>query len=83
MDLRQYRFNHKPHVRISYSMQMEERLAAAHCGYTWEQYLTLPGADWWIDPTAPTDSKASVIAFYRADNLMKAVVNDPPKKGKK
>ena len=57
---------------------MEERLAAQWSGYTWEQYLVLPGADRWIDPENPSDSKAMVLATFRKYGQIESVRNDYP-----
>lgn len=61
---------------------MEERLAAQWSGYSWQAYLSLPGADRWVDPENPTDSKAMVLAIYRKYGQIESVKADypPPKK---
>lgn len=69
-----------PKRQITYdNLEIEERLAAQFSGYTWEQYQTLPGADWWIDPEAGGDSKASVIVFYRVAKRIEYIQNEPTK----
>jgi len=62
----------KTHQRPAYihqTMELEERLAAMACQYTWEQYLSLPGDPRWIGEL-DSNSKAMVIATYRAKRLI-------------
>ena len=53
---------------------MEQRYAAIHSGYTWREYLDLPGSDDWAGDGQ--DSKAKVIAFYRLSKLIEAIGAD-------
>lgn len=57
-------------------MSIEEDLARKHAGYTWTEYVALPGADWWIDDSTPQDSKSRVLAAYRAYQYIEAVKAD-------
>lgn len=50
-------------------------MAAQYSNYTWEQYQSLPGADWWVDDLTGGDSKSSVLMYYRFKNLMEALHN--------
>ena len=51
-----------------YNLELEERQAARYAGYTWEQYLALPGAEWWLETDG--DSQAKVLAMYRIDKTL-------------
>lgn len=55
---------------------MEEALAAQWAGYTWIEYLTLPGAEWWVDPDEGGDSKAMVLMKYRTAMRIEAIQQD-------
>lgn len=52
-------------LEFVYSSLMEQRLAAQAAGYSWAEYLKLPGDFRWVDPLVDTDCKAAVIAAYR------------------
>lgn len=56
--------------KLTYSLEFEEREAAAAAGMSYAEFLALPGIDDWIDPDHPTDSKASVIVWYRNHQLV-------------
>lgn len=51
---------------------MEQRTAAKYCGYTWQDYINLPGDPWYKAP-GQDDSKAEVIAFYRLSIMMQNI----------
>jgi hypothetical protein len=59
-----------------FTLEMEERLAAQWAGYTWQVYLSLPGADRWIDPEVGGDSKCSVLVSYRFAQRIEAIMGD-------
>jgi len=50
---------------IYYTTELEQRLAAIACHYTFEQYRNLPGDEDWVG-RHNVNSKAMVIATYRA-----------------
>ena len=54
---------------------MEQRLAANAAGYTWTEYLKLPGDFRWVDPMVDEDCKAMVIASYRVILDLEAMRN--------
>lgn len=58
-------------IAITYSSELEERLAAHHAHYTWEQYTALTGVPAWCEDGE--DSKTMVIATYRAYQHMVGV----------
>lgn len=60
-------------MRIVYSMEFEERLAAQKLGYTWEQYQALVGDECWLPLESTENSKAMVIATYRGMREMEQV----------
>ena len=49
---------------IQTSRLLDERLAAQWAGYTWPQYLALPGDDRWVNYRRYADCKAWVLAAY-------------------
>lgn len=61
--------------RIDYNFEYEERLAARHAGYTFEDYMKLPGSAYWIEGDG--DDKCSIIVAYRAFALIEVLKNQP------
>jgi len=51
---------------------VEQRQAARYSGYTWDEYVQLPGDPWCMDPQ-DTDCKADVVAFYRVEKRIAAI----------
>lgn len=60
----------KPPKMTTMTMEAEERLAAADAGYTFAEYLALPGDDFWAENT---DSKCKIIVMYRAKKHLEAI----------
>lgn len=59
-------------TEVRYTSELEHRLAASAMLYTWEQFQALPGDPMWADENSG-DSKAVVIATYRAKREIEAV----------
>jgi hypothetical protein len=51
----------------------ENRLAAQWAGYSWMEYLALPGAQRWVDPYTGGESKCLVLVAYRAELMMRSI----------
>lgn len=73
MDIKHHNFK-KSKRQISYTMAMEQRLAAQWAGYTWQAFSLLPGVDRWIDPKIGGDSKSSVIVSYRRAKAIESIM---------
>lgn len=58
--------------RIAYSFVVEQRMAATAVGYTWTEYLDLPGDPWAMDDE-DGDCKAFVVILYRYQQVLKAM----------
>lgn len=54
----------------------EQRFAARAAGYTWPEYLALPGDPWAMRLFGEDDCKANVIALYRIESAMQAMEHD-------
>jgi hypothetical protein len=72
----QYRYRHKQAIAITYTLAFEEQQARIYAGLSLEQYAALPGSPRWIDPDAPTLSKAEVLLLYRMAHSIDAVAQD-------
>lgn len=84
LPINQWQPKEKPKREITYSLEMEERLAAKWANLSWDEYACLPGASRWIDPESDGDSKAAVLVAYRMAMRIEAVQNYiEPRKGKK
>jgi hypothetical protein len=58
---------------FTYSDVAENRLAAQWAGYSWMEYLALPGAQRWVDPYTGGESKCLVLVAYRAELMMRSI----------
>jgi hypothetical protein len=58
---------------FTYSDVAENRLAAQWAGYSWREYLALPGAQRWVDAYTGGESKCLILVSYRADMMMKSI----------
>lgn len=75
--IRQWQFKHKPLVSITYSLQLEEVLAAVWAGLSLKEYYSLPGSGEWVDPEGEIPlSKEDIVAAFRMDGLISAVAKD-------
>ena len=63
----------KSKYKIDYGFEYEEREAARHAGYTYEEYLQLAGSKRWIDGDG--DDKCSIIIAYRAFTFIEILKN--------
>lgn len=54
------------------SFEVEQRFAAREMGYTYTEYLALPGAMRWAEDS---DCKAAVIVMYRLGGKLKLIEN--------
>lgn len=63
----------KNRLEISATGLLEHRLAAQWAGYTWPQYLDLPGDPVWMAPLGVQDCKALVVVAYRVSSLLDAI----------
>lgn len=54
----------KPPPKAHYTLQFEEREAAAAAGIRWADYLNLPGSPAYITEEFP-DSKCHILMWYR------------------
>lgn len=60
---------------IQQSRLQAERIAAHWAGYTWPQYLALPGDDRWVDTVRYSDCKAWVIAAHNVQMELEGLRN--------
>lgn len=64
----------RPDIRTS--RVLSERLAAQWAGYTWAEYLALPGDDCWVDGWRYHDCKAWVYTAYQVHLDLDVVHNN-------
>lgn len=57
-------------------MAFEEESARIAAGLTREEYDALPGTPDWVDPNSPSRSQCDIVAHFRLDNLLRAVMDD-------
>jgi vancomycin permeability regulator SanA len=66
----------RPRTKFAATMMAERRMAAKSQGYTWPEFLDLPGDPWAMELCGVDDCKANVVAMYRIETAVEAIMSE-------